>query len=1051
MLADLDWLNGLARRLVQDPALADDAVQETWMAARRRLHAQGETRQPDRGLLGRTLHGIVLQARRAARRRRYHETTAASARGSGIALPSTSELLLIGERQQVLWNHLADLAEPFRTTLLLHYQRGLDTAIIAEHLGVKPDTVRWRLRRGLELLRSAVDRDSDAGGLMALAPLAALSLPTAKVAALAAPLSLAATGPALSVALMTHKLLLFSAALVMTLLAALWWLPKTTSSANEIASTPGATSPALAAGVDSAAPALLADGSFELRPSERRDAVEPSAVPSSRLAQSTAYGRLIDTDGFPVEGGVIRLRQNEAWEREGRSGPDGRFEVLCPIQDQPVVQLKVPPFGYYRGAFRTLGRTSACSAPPLTMGRVDVGDLVLESGAHVVGRLVGGAGKPVGGESVRIAHSFLRTTSSEDGTFEFHGLDPKETVLVVEPLLYENRILDVALQPRQVHDLGDVLLASRPLLAVRGRVLDPSGKPVPGAQVVTPATSAATGQDGRFELLTPTSGRASAAERARVWAEAAGYRRSNWAYCEDQSNSTIVIHPLGQEVRCVVADASSENPIEGAQIRLRERPGLDLSGDLERYAAGSAGHRSGPDGRLAFRGLPDVDLVHVSAPGYVARDLLFADAAGQEGELVLLLAPEPRGIVRGVVPPSFAGAADLAIEVQDLERLASPLAGEGSSGKAEPADPAWIAPPPHLHPQRSGADALLRWVNDLPTLRTINRHTVHGNPDGSFRWLSDCQSMQRVVVHAGERVAVSEPFWAGAQEEVTIQRWNVQELGTLSGAVLLPHPALASEIQLVLSGHDSPALTLDAQGHFTAEGIVPGTYILDRGLLPDGLGRAPFLREVEIRSGSITQVEIDAGSAPYGSVEFTLSLNGNIPPGGYDLYLNDGSSIFYGSSEKGAAGLATMLVPAATGYLVSVEPEIHGYDISEFELPLRIDIVPGDQRIHLEVDTARLVCDVGERLHPALEKSWQMLHWKDAAGIERTPIQAGLSAGWSIRPNAGRRSIEVDFPFVPLEAQDLRLEFRAYNGETIPPLPLKVQLSPGETSRAQVD
>src|SRR6185503_15504395 len=50
------------------------------------------------------------------------------------------------------------LEEPLRTAVVLRYLRGLDSRAIGRLQGVPAGTVRWRLKRGLELLRVDLDR-----------------------------------------------------------------------------------------------------------------------------------------------------------------------------------------------------------------------------------------------------------------------------------------------------------------------------------------------------------------------------------------------------------------------------------------------------------------------------------------------------------------------------------------------------------------------------------------------------------------------------------------------------------------------------------------------------------------------------------------------------------------------------------------------------------------------------------------------------------------------------------------------------------------------------
>jgi len=156
VLADSRWLAGLARALVADPGLAEDACQEVWLAAGR-TNRPGW--RPTRSWLAGALRRSIAAARRAAARRREREARAARRQ----ELPSTAELVERSEVQQVVARELLALQEPYRSALLLVFQEGLSAREVARRMGCPADTVRWRVRRGLELLgeRLARQRGSD--------------------------------------------------------------------------------------------------------------------------------------------------------------------------------------------------------------------------------------------------------------------------------------------------------------------------------------------------------------------------------------------------------------------------------------------------------------------------------------------------------------------------------------------------------------------------------------------------------------------------------------------------------------------------------------------------------------------------------------------------------------------------------------------------------------------------------------------------------------------------------------------------------------------------
>lgn len=171
LLAHAGWVQALARRLVHDQATADDLVQETWLAA---LEQRWRGSGPSRAWLATVLRNAAHRRARgdASRGRRERQSA------GDEALPSTGELLARVEQQRTLVDAVRALEDPYGRTVLLRYHEGLSSAEIARREGVPQATVRSRLKRALEQLRTRLD-DRHEGGratwVRALAPLARLA------------------------------------------------------------------------------------------------------------------------------------------------------------------------------------------------------------------------------------------------------------------------------------------------------------------------------------------------------------------------------------------------------------------------------------------------------------------------------------------------------------------------------------------------------------------------------------------------------------------------------------------------------------------------------------------------------------------------------------------------------------------------------------------------------------------------------------------------------------------------------------------------------------
>ena len=166
LLDHASWLRSLARRLVVDAADVEDLLQETWLTALRRPPTE---RSNLRGWLGTVATNLARQ-----RWRRSGRVEAGLEAEPQVAL-DPAELTAEVELGRDLAARVLELDEPYRTTVLLRYWRGLNATEIAQREGVAASTVRWRLSEALEQLRTGLDDTNDGdrrAWLSALAPFA---------------------------------------------------------------------------------------------------------------------------------------------------------------------------------------------------------------------------------------------------------------------------------------------------------------------------------------------------------------------------------------------------------------------------------------------------------------------------------------------------------------------------------------------------------------------------------------------------------------------------------------------------------------------------------------------------------------------------------------------------------------------------------------------------------------------------------------------------------------------------------------------------------------
>jgi RNA polymerase sigma-70 factor (ECF subfamily) len=146
---------GLALRILRDPTLAEDAVQEgflaVWRSADRFL---AERAKPSTWILT-LVHRRAVDLVRREERRRSEPLEAAAEPTS----PPTHEEVALAEKRRIVQQALAQLPDDQREALELAYYGGFTQSELAERLGVPLGTIKSRMFAGLgrlhELLANA--------------------------------------------------------------------------------------------------------------------------------------------------------------------------------------------------------------------------------------------------------------------------------------------------------------------------------------------------------------------------------------------------------------------------------------------------------------------------------------------------------------------------------------------------------------------------------------------------------------------------------------------------------------------------------------------------------------------------------------------------------------------------------------------------------------------------------------------------------------------------------------------------------------------------------
>jgi RNA polymerase sigma-70 factor (ECF subfamily) len=158
---------GLALRLLSNPSLAEEVVQEVFL----KLWTQPTAYSPDKGRFASWLLSMVHhRAVDELRRRSYTEASldSYSQPGTGplASMPSSEpdpgEQVWVMEQQRIVRAALDQIADSQRQILELAYFGGLSQSQIAERLRQPLGTVKTRMRQGLKNLRALLET----GGLL---------------------------------------------------------------------------------------------------------------------------------------------------------------------------------------------------------------------------------------------------------------------------------------------------------------------------------------------------------------------------------------------------------------------------------------------------------------------------------------------------------------------------------------------------------------------------------------------------------------------------------------------------------------------------------------------------------------------------------------------------------------------------------------------------------------------------------------------------------------------------------------------------------------------
>lgn len=478
LLVETEWLHGLTRRLVSDPELAADVAQETLAVAwRRRLHDVADVR----AWLATVARNF---ARRLGRNRQRHERLerAVPAAAATSQAPAVDDVVAKAEAQRAVVDAVLRLREPYRSTLLLHYLEGMTLPAIATQQAAPLETVRARLRRGLQQVRAELDAEHGGVRGWAVPILGSVGFAAAAPAGAAAATTTATAGVAT---------LLLAATAVLALAV--------------VASFAGSRPEPLAGGAATAAstPPPTTTPPLDPLPDAGARAATTTSAPAANDAAPAGkqvLGRLVDREtGAAIAGAELTLLPPDdpfaptaGPLAMARSGDDGAFQLpVAGMRQGSRVRIHSQAH-----ALTTLTVSHAAAQRLDAPGPIHLGTIDLPRGTGYAGTVRAHDGTPLANAlvctfetanaagGIKVLATATRWTTSDDGgryvlPRRFAPQAGEVWLLAITDQGLGYRRIDPSARASDVDDF-DVTL--RPAAPLRVRCVDDRGTPIAGAR-----------------------------------------------------------------------------------------------------------------------------------------------------------------------------------------------------------------------------------------------------------------------------------------------------------------------------------------------------------------------------------------------------------------------------------------------------------------------------------------------------------------------------------------------------------------------------------------
>lgn len=523
-------------------------------------------------------------------------------------------------------------------------------------------------------------------------------------------------------------------------------------------------------------------------------------------------GSVVDSAGQPVEGAAVHLREvfDNAFpfplpgpeeEPAARSGLDGFFRIED-LRAGSTVSLSVLRTGY------VAGEAKGVRLPVDQPVRI-----ALQAVGSLAGRVVDSDGKPIAGVTVRVdfqqRHLFLRASgfplesrSDPEGLFRIQDVPPGSVDLVAQAAGWQAGTVD-GLDLRAGEEKRGLEIVLSPAAVLRGRVLAPSGRTLPHAQVLLAPADRQSGfhlsetdDEGRYELASLPPGlrtvEATHPDHGMV-------RRQVEVQVGD--NAFDISLEGGAEVAGRVVDEHGA-PVPGAQVWLTSTGGLRPLSTM-----------SGSDGGFRFAAVADGGyLAGADKEGFArtgrVQVTVSGGAGGSIGDLELRLT---RG---GSITGRIAG-----VEAAELARV-----------------------------------QVVAWGRGLPVggrVEADGSYRIDHVQEGEWRVRAELPGTELYA----EGAVQLEPGSSEARLDLEMER-GLELAGRVrrSGA-----PVAGETLGLEGPGRRRAIAETDADGRFRFSGLAAGSYRLRLGDRP---GSARYEKTIDVQADVDLTIDLPAAASP---------------------------------------------------------------------------------------------------------------------------------------------------------------------------------------------